>query len=115
MKRLYFESTKQHFIHVLLVSSSVQAQVPVSVHRLTYATPCLSTYLQGTKAYFVWVVFRALFETDSSPPDIMQAFVVWCDGVDPWVDVSEIPCRLTEASVAKLGVCVALGWSLYEI
>ena len=33
----------------------------------------------------------------------------------PWVDVSEIPWRLTEALVAELSVCVALGWSLYEM
>ena len=33
----------------------------------------------------------------------------------PWVDVSEIPWRLTDALVAELSVCVALGWSLYEI
>ena len=31
------------------------------------------------------------------------------------MDVSEIPWRLTEALVAELSVCVALGWSLYEI
>ena len=33
----------------------------------------------------------------------------------PWVDVSEILWRLTEALVAELSVYVALGWSLYEI
>ena len=31
------------------------------------------------------------------------------------MNVSEIPWRLTEALVAELSVCVALGWSLYEI
>ena len=31
------------------------------------------------------------------------------------MDVSEIPRRLTEALVAELSVCVAFGWSLYEI
>ena len=31
------------------------------------------------------------------------------------MDVSEAPWRLTEALVAELSVCVALGWSLYEI
>ena len=31
------------------------------------------------------------------------------------MDVSEIPWRLTEALVTELSVCVALGWSLYEI
>ena len=31
------------------------------------------------------------------------------------MDVSEIPWSLTEALVAELSVCVALGWSLYEI
>ena len=31
------------------------------------------------------------------------------------MDVSEIPWRLTEALVAELSVCVALGWSLCEI
>ena len=31
------------------------------------------------------------------------------------MDVSEIPRRLTEALVAELSVCVALGWNLYEI
>ena len=31
------------------------------------------------------------------------------------MDVSGIPWRLTEALLAKLSVCVALGWSLYEI
>ena len=31
------------------------------------------------------------------------------------MDVSEIPWRLTEALVAELSVCVALGWSLYEM
>ena len=31
------------------------------------------------------------------------------------MDVSEIPWRLTEALIAELSVCVALGWSLYEI
>ena len=31
------------------------------------------------------------------------------------MDVSEILWRLTEALVAELSVCVALGWSLYEI
>ena len=30
------------------------------------------------------------------------------------MDVSEIPWRLTEALVAELSVCVALGWSLYD-
>ena len=39
----------------------------------------------------------------------------WCYGVAPRVDVSEAPWRLTEALVAELSVCVALGWSLYEI
>ena len=33
----------------------------------------------------------------------------WYYGVAPWVDVSEIPWRLTEALVAELSVCVALG------
>ena len=31
------------------------------------------------------------------------------------MDVSEIPWRLTEALVAELSVCVALGWSFYDI
>ena len=31
------------------------------------------------------------------------------------MDVSGIPWRLTEALVAELSVCFALGWSLYEI
>ena len=31
------------------------------------------------------------------------------------MDVSEILWRLTEALVAELSVCVALGWSLYQI
>ena len=39
----------------------------------------------------------------------------WCYVVAPWVGVSDIPWRLTEALVAELSVCVALGWSLYEI
>ena len=33
-------------------------------------------FAQGAKAYFAWVVFRALFETLSSSPDITQTFVV---------------------------------------
>ena len=31
------------------------------------------------------------------------------------MDVSEIPWRLTETLVVVLVLCVALGWSLYEI
>ena len=31
------------------------------------------------------------------------------------MDVSEIPRRLAEALEAELSVCVAFGWSLYEI
>ena len=57
-----------------LVPSSVQAQLPVSVHRL--ASMFVLFFAQGAKAYFAWVVFRALFETLSSSPDITQTLVV---------------------------------------
>ena len=67
-------------------------------------------FAQAAKAYFAWVVF----ETLSSSPDITQIFVVGAMEA-PWVDVSEILWRLTEALVAELSVCVALGWSLYQI
>ena len=72
-------------------------------------------FAQGAKAFFAWVVF-------SRP--LRNSFLIsrhhansrrWCYGVAPWVDVSEIPWRLTEALVAELSVCVALGGSLYEI
>ena len=41
-----------------------------------------------------------------------SSLVLWSGSVG---DVSEIPRRLTEALVAELSVCVAFGWSLYEI
>ena len=70
---------------------------------------------QGAKAYFAWVVFscpvRNSFLISRHDANIRR----WCYGVAPWVDVSEILWRLTEALVAELSVCVALGWSLYQI
>ena len=72
-------------------------------------------FAQGAKAYFAWVVFscplRNSFRISRHHANIRR----WCYGVAPWVDVSEIPWRLTEALVIELSVCVALGWSLYEI
>ena len=72
-------------------------------------------FAQGAKAYFAWVVFscplRNSFLISRHHANIRR----WCYGVAPWVDVSEIPRRLTEALVAELSVCVAFGWSLYEI
>ena len=72
-------------------------------------------FAQGAKAYFAWVVFscplRNSFLISRHHANIRRR----CYGVAPWVDVSEIPWRLTEALVAELSVCVALGWSLYEI
>ena len=101
-----------------LVPSSVQVQLPVSVHRLTCATlysMLVLFFAQGAKAYFAWVVFscplRNSFLISRHHANIRR----WCYGVAPWVDVSEIPRRLTEALVAELSVCVAFGWSLYEI
>ena len=72
-------------------------------------------FAQGVKAYFAWVVFscplRNSFLISRHHANIRR----WCYGVAPWVDVSEIPRRLTEALVAELSVCVDFGWSLYEI
>ena len=72
-------------------------------------------FAQGAKAYFAWVVFscplRNSFLISRHHANIRR----WCYGVAPWVDVSEIPWRLTEALAAELSVCVALGWSLYKI
>ena len=72
-------------------------------------------FAQGAKAYFAWVVFscplRNSFLISLHHANIRR----WCYGVAPRVDVSEIPRRLTEALVAELSVCVAFGWSLYEI
>ena len=72
-------------------------------------------FAQGAKAYFAWVVFscplRNSFLISRHHANIRR----WCYGVAPWVDVSEIPRRLTEALVAELSVCVAFGWSLYKI
>ena len=72
-------------------------------------------FAQGAKAYFAWVVFprprRNSFLISRHHANIRR----WCYGVAPWVDVSEIPWRLTKALVVELSVCVALGWSLYEI
>ena len=72
-------------------------------------------FAQGAKAYIAWVVFarplRNSFLISRHHANIRR----WCYGVAPWVDVSEIPWRLTEVLVAELSVCVALGWSLYEI
>ena len=60
-----------------LVPSSVQAQVPVSVHRLTCATLCsFSSLLRAPKLTSPGQFFRALFETLSSSPDTTQTFVV---------------------------------------
>ena len=91
------------------VPSSVQVQLPVSVHRLTYATLYACFFAQGAKAYFAWVVFscplRNSFLISRHHANIRR----WCYGVAPWVDVSEILWRLTEALVAELSVCVALG------
>ena len=92
-----------------LVPSSVQVQLPVSVHRLTCATPLVLSFAQGAKAYFAWVFFscplRNSFLISRHRANIRR----WCYGVAPWVDVSEILCRLTEALVAELSVCVTLG------
>ena len=66
-------------------------------------------FAQGAKAYFAWVVFscplRNYFLISRHYANIRR----WCYGVAPWVDVSEILWRLTEALVAELSVCVALG------
>ena len=60
-----------------LVPSSVQVQLPVSVHRLTCATLCsFSSLLRAPKLTSPGEFFRALFETLSSSPDITQTFVV---------------------------------------
>ena len=66
-----------------LVPSSAQVQLPVSVHR----------------------PLRNSFLISRHHANIRR----WCYGVAPWVDVSEILWRLTEALVAELSVCVALG------
>ena len=73
-------------------------------------------FAQGAKAYFAWwVVFscplRNSFLISRHHVNIRR----WCYGVAPWVDVSEMPRRLTEALVAELSVCIAFGWSLYKI
>ena len=72
-------------------------------------------FAQGAKAYFAWVVFscplRNSFLISRHHANIRR----WCYGVAPWVDVSEIPRRLTQALVAELSVCVAFGSSLYKI
>ena len=72
-------------------------------------------FAQGAKVYFAWVVFscplRNSFLISRHHANIRR----WCYGVAPWVNVSEIQWRLTKALVAELSVCVALGWSLYEI
>ena len=69
-------------------------------------------FAQGAKAYFAWVVstrpLRNSFLISRHHANIRR----WCYGVATWVDVSETPWRLTEALVAELSVCVALGWSL---
>ena len=66
-------------------------------------------FAQGAKAYFAWVVFscplRNSFLISRHHANIRR----WCYGVAPWVDVLEILWRLTEALVAELSVCVALG------
>ena len=72
-----------------LVPSSVQAQVPVSVHRLTCATLWLFLFFaQGAKAYFAWIVFsrplRNSFLISRHHANIRR----WCYGGAPWVDVS---------------------------
>ena len=52
-------------------------------------------FAQGAKAYFAWVVFsrplRNSFLISRHHANIRR----WCYGVAPWVDVSEIPWRLT--------------------
>ena len=72
-------------------------------------------FAQGAKAYFACVVFSRPFRNSFLISRHHANILRWCYGVAPWVDVSEIPWRLTEALVAELSVCVALGWSLYEI
>ena len=66
-------------------------------------------FAQGAKAYFAWVIFscplRNSFLISRHHANIRR----WCYGVAPWVDASEILWRLTEALVAELSVCVALG------
>ena len=72
-------------------------------------------FAQGAKAYFAWVVFSCPLRNSFLISRHHANIRCWCYGVAPWVDVSKIPWRLTEALVAELSVCVALGWSLYEI
>ena len=69
-------------------------------------------FAQGAKTYFAWVVFSRPLRNSFLISRHHAIIRRWCYGVVPWVDVSEIPWRLTEA---ELSVCVALGWSLYEI
>ena len=98
-----------------LVPSSVQAQLPVSVSADLCDTMHVLFFAQGAKAYFAWVVFSRPHRNSCLISRHHANIRRWCYGVAPWVDVSEIPWRLTDALVAELSVCVALGWSLYEI
>ena len=74
-----------------------------------------SLLCSGRQAYFAWVVFSCPLRNSFLISRHYANIRRWCYGVAPWVDVSEIMWRLTEALVAELSVCVALGWSLYQI
>ena len=68
-----------------LVPSSVQVQLPVSVHRVTCAILCsFSSLLRAPKLTSPGLFFRALFETLSSSPDITRkhsSLVLWSGSV----------------------------------
>ena len=72
-------------------------------------------FARGAKAYFAWIVFSCPLQKSFLISRHHAKIRRWCYGVAPWVDVSEILWRLTEALVAELSVCVALGWNLYQI
>ena len=72
-------------------------------------------FAQGAKAYFAWVVFSRPLRNSFLISRYHANIRRWCYGVATWVDVPEMPWRLTEALVAELSVCVALSWNLYEI
>ena len=93
-----------------LVPSSVQVQLPVSVHRVTCAILCsFSSLLRAPKLTSPGLFFVPSSKLFPHLPTSHANIRRWCYGVAPWVDVSQILWRLTEALVAELSVCVALG------
>ena len=97
--------------------SSVQVQLPVSVHRLTcatlYARSLLCSGRQSLLRLGSFFVPSSKLFPHLPTSRKHSSLVLWSGSVGGCI--REIPRMLTEALVAELSVCVAFGWSLYEI